>query len=348
MGLGKVVLPVLILVMLTATVSAATVYDFSTANELNNFNKVLIVNDTVQPFNSSLENVIVVSGQVVLSATNGSAGVLIPAQTGYLYDVVGKNIWIGVVYNGTVVGSIQVDKIGYAKVSDGEVILSNGVSKIAVESQADSIVIYSRDGSLDKIAIISPEEMSEQQMQLSAGNHLYSYSGTNDRMIYVHLHSGMRYRVTFNQGRYDWDLFVFAPTNRYYGQANERQSWSWLNDHRTFDIWADGRPESRTYTAPTTGNYKFIVKHATSAAIGHAWHLYIDQLSGSQHIQPINNNPSNPVRYINNIPSRTPAANDNPSAPFNIHLNNDTTKLMLFGIGIIVVIVVVVALTGKR
>ena len=60
-----------IAVVLTSTAMAETVYDFNTASELSNFNKVLIQNDTIQPFNDSVASVIVVNSMVALSANQG-------------------------------------------------------------------------------------------------------------------------------------------------------------------------------------------------------------------------------------------------------------------------------------
>lgn len=255
----------LVVIAVIATANAMTIYDFNTANELNNFNKVLIVNDTIQQFNSSLASVVVANGAVSLTSSEGYAGLEIPAQNGYLYGITGNNVWIGIVYNGTLVGSIQVDKMGYVRVSDGEAILSNGAMKIKVNSPVDYVIFYTNNGDIDKIAILSPYDISN-QVQLSAGNHLYSWSGSQDWMTLVHLHSGIRYTITFNQGGYDWDFFLFAPTNPHYSEASPQQSWDWLDDHKDFTLWADSGQESGTYTAPTTGNYKFIVKHFSNSA----------------------------------------------------------------------------------
>ncbi len=336
-------LPVLVIAvfLLTSTAMAETIYDFNSANELNNFNKVLVQNDTIQPFKDSVASIVVANSALALTSSQGYAGIEIPAQNGYFYGVVGNNIWIGAVSNGTIVGSIKVDKVGYAKVDDGEVILSDGVTKIAVESQADYIIVYGNSGSVDKIAIISPAEFNT-RVPLNAGNHLYSWSGSQDWMTLAHLRSGVTYRITFNQGSYDWDFFLFAPSNPHYSQASANQRWGWLDSYRDLKIFADSGQESRNYQAPTTGNYKLIVKHFSDRAPGHTWHLYVDQLSGTN-----SGSSPPPASVINNIPDDT--ANDNPSAPIGIpHVNNDNTKLILFGIGIIVVVLIIVGLTGRR
>ncbi len=339
----------LVVIAVIATANAMTIYDFNTANELNNFNKVLIVNDTIQQFNSSLASVVVANGAVSLTSSEGYAGLEIPAQNGYLYGITGNNVWIGIVYNGTLVGSIQVDKMGYVRVSDGEAILSNGAMKIKVNSPVDYVIFYTNNGDIDKIAILSPYDISN-QVQLSAGNHLYSWSGSQDWMTLVHLHSGTRYTITFNQGGYDWDFFLFAPTNPHYSEASPQQSWDWLDDHKDFTLWADSGQESGTYTAPTTGNYKFIVKHFSNSAPGHTWHLYVDgPNNGQQHIQPVGTPSSGSIGGDAGLRVHPqPPASDNPSSPVNFDLHNDNTKLILLGIGIVVLVVLVVGLTNKR
>jgi len=326
----------LVLVATVISVASATTFDFITADELNNFEKLMIdENGSVSSLNTSMANITLNNGILQLKTIDGihKPGIAYAYMPGYVYAVKGSNIWLGVIANGTLVGSIQINGIGYlyyegekgAAVDDGQMQI-----KIIADEKIDKVVVYSENSTIDKFGI------NMQIVQLGSSGHDWYWSGSTETTKKAYLKANTKYKLELVQKDCDWDVFIFSPANSNYKEANEKSNYYWLRNTCTYKHYADGK----TIIATATGQWKFIFKKAPTYARSPppgTWAYSIDR-----------------VGYVNPAPTPTSTSDSNnekdeSSGHWNWDISLDeNTKLMLCGIGAFVVLLAVIATVMRR
>ncbi len=320
----KHILLTFVLVLVAISSVSASIYDFENTNEIQLFEQLMIdSNNTISTLNTSYATITVTNGLVMLKSLDNihMPAIAIPYQQGQVYAVEGKNLKIGVIANNTLQGAIDIIDRGYIYFdSQTAAVLTDGAFSIKVFSTTpiEKVVIYSKDGLIDKLAIDTPKT------ELSSGSHLYQWSGTTSVTKRITLTAGARYKFYLVQSG-DTDAFLFKPSNPNYGSASEYQSYHWLVNNADFKHYIG----TKYYTAPESGTYKLVIKILS----GDSWSYTIDCISGcSSNTPPPDNNP--------------PPSQDNPAGI--VKNMDDKKKMLLIGIGAFAVTLFIVFLAGGR
>jgi hypothetical protein len=344
------VVAVLIVISTIAVAQASTIYDFTTSVELNNFEKVMIdENGNISALNTSIATVTVSNGLVLLKSLDGShsAGIALPYQEDRVYAVRGSNVFMGVIANGTIVGSLEINGIGYV-IYDGDKtpVLSDGEFQIKVISNdtVNKVVFYSKDGQIDAVGIGVTADLVK-----LAGEKIAEWSGQEEVVKTLQLKKGVMYRVTLVSSDHRWDLFIYKPSNSKYDKVSKDWLWYEAEDCADYKICKG----SEDIVPDESGNYKFLIEFYGKGEepptflsnMGYSeekpqgnWKVVVEKLSEDD-------NPAGPIDDSNSTDKDSNNGKDRKNWWDNL---DDKTKAILFGLGALLIGVGVISFANGR
>jgi len=103
-----------------------------------------------------------------------------------------------------------------------------------------------------------------------------TWTETGSKTKLVHFQEGTTYVLTADDQYTHYGIHIFAPSNPYYDDVDH--SWS-TSDLRDYDDWTFPVEQQASYTAPSTGDYKIIIK-MYSGNEDLTWTLSVEEDSG--------------------------------------------------------------------